>query len=152
MQVFQENRASGHPNLGNTICLHHTGETASFPTSKVIFSPVKDVVCFNLLKPHHKGKLDFCSRGCFVIRVWRMMLICRLLSWSGGFTFLCFSPYCPTLCMSPTGFHTPRQQGQLLQPLAELQRDQYWQGITRGHHIFLFLWDVHTQSRWRAYT
>ncbi len=48
---------------------------------------------------------------------------------------------CPLVVfLSLMGHRVLRCQGQLVQPLTQLQCDQYWQRVTRGHFLLLLLW------------
>lgn len=64
----------------------------------------------------------------------------------GCFTSLCFSPHCPPVCMPAAGCQPIRPPGQLLQPLALLQRHQHRQRSQRGHQLLPLQRDLRPQG------
>lgn len=59
---------------------------------------------------------------------------------------LCVSPYCPPVCMPAAGCQPIRPPGQLLQPLALLQRHQHRQRSPRGHQLLPLQRDLRPQG------
>lgn len=77
----------------------------------------------------------------------RMSVVCLPFAlFAGALPPSVLSPYCPPVCMPAAGCKPIRPPGQLLQPLALLQRHQHRQRSPRGHQLLPLQRDLRPQG------